>query len=196
MLHIVVKFPWYHTFPFASQSFAWRLRPFQGRQRCTWSVRVKNNYSSIFVQLHQSHRIIILLGHNECEICGINYSDVCDVSREVGDGFLLLAQLTAEFSGLVYQIYNNVLSRHTAMTLQLKLLDLLWQSFKCWLRLTLSCSVFCSKTFTVSLLDFRFCSRQTIFDSFKAKKSDKSSNTLSCCNYFEIPSALVHWCCL
>lgn len=120
--------------------------------------------------------MIILLGHTECEICGINYSDVCDVSREVGNGFLLLAQLTAEFSGLVYQIYNNVLSRHTAMILQLKLLDLLWQSFKYWLRLTLSCSVFCSKTFTVSLSDFRFCSRQTIFDSFKAKKKNQTSH--------------------
>lgn len=133
------------------------------------ACEIYDNYSSIFVQLHQCHRLIIPLGQNQGEICGINYSEVCDVSRQVGNGLLLLAQLTAEFSGLVYQIYNNVLSRQTAMILQLKLLDLLWQSSKYWLRLTLSSSVFCSKPFIVSLLDFRFCSRWTISDSFKAK---------------------------
>lgn len=84
-----------------------------------------DNYSSIFIQLHQHHKLIILLGQNQGEICGINYSEVCDVSRQVGNGLLLLTQLTAEFSGLVYQIYNNALSRHTAMILQLRLLDLL-----------------------------------------------------------------------
>lgn len=130
------------------------------------ACEIYDNYSSIFVQLHQRHRSP---WQNQGEICGINYSEVCDVSRQVGNGLLLLAQLTAEFSGLVYQIYNNVLSRQTAMILQLKLLDLLWQSYKYWLRLTLSCSVFCSKPFIVSLLDFRFCLRWTISDSFKAK---------------------------
>lgn len=113
--------------------------------------------------------LLIAIGQKQGEICGINYREVWNVSRQVGNGLLPLAQLTAEFSGLVYQIYNNDLSRHTAMILRLKSLDLLWQSYKYWLRLTLSCSVFCSKLLIVSPLDFRCCSRWAIFDSFKSK---------------------------
>lgn len=34
----------------------------------------------------------------------VKYCDVFDVSRQVGNGLVLLAQLTAEVSGLVNQI--------------------------------------------------------------------------------------------
>ena len=43
----------------------------------------------------------------------MKYCDVFNIFRQVGNGLVLLAQLTAEVSGLVNQIYNNILSTNT-----------------------------------------------------------------------------------
>lgn len=60
------------------------------------------SYLSHYLPMCQIHKIVIHI--NQVEIYGINYSQVSDVSRQVGNGLLLLAQLTAEISGLVYKI--------------------------------------------------------------------------------------------
>lgn len=93
-----------HRFLFASWSFAPWYPPFRGRLHCIWPGRAKNVRQVLLTSPEPNVNSFIHLRQIGGETGGAQYCDVFDVFRQVGDGLVLLAQLTAEVSGLVNQL--------------------------------------------------------------------------------------------